>query len=684
MDYKVAQACLDAAFPFPTDNFKKTIESVRKLISQSYVFEDLAANPPQVDGLTLQEAAIVQNLNDLDAYVHGTPPPEMSPRAFHTAISDILIRARDAHLAYRVDCFEKFQFDFGFLIGQEWDSVTLANVLKVQATLPSFKKLSSLNFSPDGCEVTTIDGRPAHEFIDEWASEHIDVSKDANVRYNRALSRPFFEIGPTEDGSLSSFEWTDETDEELLRAQAERILRAMPVEEQVPNIPLFDQTKPLAASRYRGLKADASDYRILLESNLGLHALLLADGKTGVITIPTFHPPGVLGYVAYYNTLLEAIDLLRPVAERLILDVTNNGGGYVCLARQFVQVFFPDTPEVVTNIRYSDLESEIIKTGQNNYFVFHIPSQGEDINLGYITTQVTHENRDYTFTNYLNEGCQDFPRGQLQVDPAKEALRPRSQNKGYVYDPEKPYYPWDAEDIIIFSDGYCGSSCAFFTNQLQLKNNVRAVVYGGKPDTQDPFSYSSFPGLEVLTADRYFEYYRAVQSMRNLNGASAGLQSDGTKEKPNPATSTDEGQDTVHYCYADDGACTTSGGEAEGEEGDSNKPFTAQLTRDQLDRLSVLLPEPFQHKADMTFTWRQIYNTGNVRELFVFNEVEQQWVPNWGPDIAKWREFSFLPATYRLPITRENYELYHTLWENARDLVWDGTGTTALDVGDKA
>ncbi|KAF9974488.1 hypothetical protein BGZ73_002084 [Actinomortierella ambigua] len=771
--YDVVKACLDANFLFPDDNFNKTVTSLKKLVAGSYVFEDLAADPPVIEGFSFGAVRITEELDNLlsKAIPSAGGLPTMTPRQFHTEISRIMIRAKDAHLGYQADCFSQFNFDFGFYMGEEWDSVRRISTLRVQSTLSSFRSLSSLNFEPAGCEIVTIDGRPARTVIEQWAFENISHSKDANSRYNRALSKPVFAIGDfpliskgsfaqrselpdkpsytfgfrcpnlwgrrrvrkvnvkwgakykgaarsildyynthcvvkeasstfnsgggersvskaqsiskpagnvdaqdqltsrdwsmlslaereelvtqtveqfkampawlssrtetvilgQEEGSAPGAGWTGETDEDLLRERAKKILQLMPNNEKVPQLPIFQPLETVAPSLYERFHAANTGFRVLLDSPYGLYA----------------------PYAPFFANLLEAIDVLRPVAKHLIIDVSGNGGGGVCLSRRFAQIFFPDTPETVSNIRFTNLEGAVIDVGDSRAFNFLNP-EGESVEYNYLTTLVKPSNRRAVFTNYLFDSCKGYLDQQLKVDPDAEANRPRSIEKGYVYNPDKPYYPWDAEDILIFSDGLCGSACATFTNQLVQKNNVRSVVYGGNPASNRPFSFSSFPGGQVLRAEDYFEYRATLES---INFTSIGLSGDDGSGVPvlNRRANGNEDDATM--------AATNQG------KGNSDTLAEMPITKEQRDRLLELFPEPFQQRGYFSFTWRQNYNTGNVQDIFVRGN-EGTLMPNWGPNIEQWTEYSFLPATYRIQITPESFERYSSLWEAAVRAAW--------------
>ena len=179
IDYDTAKACLDADFPFPADNRAKTVATVKTVIRSSFVFEDLAENPPSVPGLSLKPAPLVK---DLDALLGMHSNAIQTYRQFHEGIADILIKAHDAHLEYTVECFRQFLFEHGFLMADMIDN-TGNRVIKVVAVLRSWRNLTSLQFSPGDCNVVQINDQPAHDFIQTWADSSVDISKDAAIRW---------------------------------------------------------------------------------------------------------------------------------------------------------------------------------------------------------------------------------------------------------------------------------------------------------------------------------------------------------------------------------------------------------------------------------------------------------------------------------------------------------------------
>ncbi|KAF9148601.1 hypothetical protein DFQ26_002291, partial [Actinomortierella ambigua] len=218
---------------------------------------------------------------------------------------------------------------------------------------------------------------------------------------------------------------------------------------------------------------------------------LLADNTTGVLVIPTFETPtSIVSIQQTYATFVQALTVLLPVAKRLIIDVRGNSGGTACLSSALIAAFFPEIPNPVLNFRYSSLEQQLINIQWDSYvsFLTTVPGSNATTTSAYLNDTVSYPNRQYNFTNYLHINCDKFNFPKF----------------GTTNDPTKPYNPWAPENLVILSDGGCGSACATFANLLATKRGVRTVAVGGR-DIANRMSFTSFPGGSVVTAKDHFD-----------------------------------------------------------------------------------------------------------------------------------------------------------------------------------
>lgn len=122
----------------------------------------------------------------------------------------------------------------------------------------------------------------------------------------------------------------------------------------------------------------------------------------------------------FYANLIEAIGVLRPLVEKLILGLSCNGGSSTCLSRRALELFFPETPQAVTNLRYSDLATLYIQTGFTSAGNYNRATNGTLADNTHLTTTVSHPNRRFNFTNYFSETCATFKYSKLPANATEE------------------------------------------------------------------------------------------------------------------------------------------------------------------------------------------------------------------------------------------------------------------------
>ncbi|KAF9333648.1 hypothetical protein BG006_003350 [Podila minutissima] len=141
------------------------------------------------------------------------------------------------------------------------------------------------------------------------------------------------------------------------------------------------------------------------------------------------------------------------------------------------------------------------------------------------------------------------------------------------------------------------------------KNNVKAVVAASGQST-DKITFSTFPGGQVLKAEDYFEVYRILKKAFNIQDLPGSADVAAMHDK-DTATSQQQEQYLL-FNEGQDGILLHA---------------QAYLIEAQSKEIERLLPEPLQHSANLTVTWRQTYNTGNVQILFTANSTDQG-IPN--------------------------------------------------------
>ncbi|KAI0714792.1 hypothetical protein C8Q76DRAFT_728141 [Earliella scabrosa] len=199
---------------------------------------------------------------------------------------------------------------------------------------------------------------------------------------------------------------------------------------------------------------------------------LLDDKKTGVLALGSFSGDS---FSALMTNLLTGLQNLKEQgATQLIVDISNNGGGYICIAHWLHRIIVGPKDTSVpqagldTEARAGPLAKEIVKKiidGADPYnvllynslnwaFANHTVFPADYDWLDPSVDKVINGRKD-SFSQRLGQECQPF-----NFDAPAEAL----------FDPKK---------VVIIGNGRCASSCSLFSITMQKHEGARTAVYGG-------------------------------------------------------------------------------------------------------------------------------------------------------------------------------------------------------------
>ncbi|KAI9230668.1 MAG: hypothetical protein DHS80DRAFT_21101 [Piptocephalis tieghemiana] len=246
----------------------------------------------------------------------------------------------------------------------------------------------------------------------------------------------------------------------------------------------------------------------------------LQDGKTlvGILTIAEMG----LWDASWMKGFASGIKGIKDAgARRLIIDVTDNLGGNICTAKAFASAFkqpssksFPDLDRPwVTHIRSTPLAR-----------LFS--------NVSISTNSPSTYNPDI----YLNRSGKPWsstmasfiPGISLGLDglfPFTDGLVDKCDGSSIPDDLVQPFNSgetaWDPKDIVILSNGLCGSSCAQLVQYLSRVLGVKIVSAGGSGSLSSrgvvsyaggqAFTYSEFAEMVFgLNLDNHPSVYKPI------------------------------------------------------------------------------------------------------------------------------------------------------------------------------
>ncbi|KAJ3481415.1 hypothetical protein NLI96_g7672 [Meripilus lineatus] len=207
----------------------------------------------------------------------------------------------------------------------------------------------------------------------------------------------------------------------------------------------------------------------------------LPGRKTGVLFVGSFDAD----FNQFQNDIKTAIETFKSAGvTRLMIDLTNNGGGYICLG-QFLYQYLAGTkfgyPGFQTTSRANSLAQKILaahiaQNHTNNAFSWYAPDQWAFLN----DTKMPFD------FNYNNPSV-PFPING-ETDP--QSIRFHDNCPRFFYEPIPKSPPFD------LSNARCGSTCAMFSTLMFERHQTKIAIFGGKPGLQ--MEYKGMAGNQVL------------------------------------------------------------------------------------------------------------------------------------------------------------------------------------------
>ncbi|KAG0218081.1 hypothetical protein BGX33_008615 [Mortierella sp. NVP41] len=168
--------------------------------------------------------------------------------------------------------------------------------------------------------------------------------------------------------------------------------------------------------------------------------------------------------------------------KKLILDMTNNGGGLIDFAYYINQLLFPKIePYFVQDIRTNSMIREASKNA-----IKHRSAQSL-LDATQFNSATTHKRYKDTsmFTKDVSQkrGNATVTFSQRTYFPYKWSFLPLKKGQELKFKPE---------NMAIVTNGFCGSACSMIATRLAITQKIRTYAVGGIANR--PLSYFSFPG----------------------------------------------------------------------------------------------------------------------------------------------------------------------------------------------
>ena len=448
---------------------KTTTTSIQNGLSKlldGYVFKDILQSPPQpkFDMNYFQIVNIDEQLKKLQ--VEKTKLYE-----YICDVQKIIDQARDYHLTFTLTSSEKVKYYYDMMYAILPFTIDIVDGKVVLYKNSQFEKNG--HFVPDeisenvNVPVKFINGKDPIEFIQQFGEKNVFL-KSPHGRFSYALeTMSFIELKKT----VLSKEFLT-TEIEIEYSNGVKVVTGYSLL-YIDSVGMTENEKNEVLYKNEKLSVDVYDY----ESYDGVISCKIdEEQQMNVFVLKTFSPNDEKNFMEILEKCIEVFDNnTYPIS--VILPM--NGGGRRDIRTTIEEVFFPQaTSDLVGSVRISDVSRKAVETTYGE--VLRNPHTCNERIDKENTEEKKHD--EYEFIDESKE----TKYGDINHRYSQESIvhyEPLT-TKRMTNNKRKP------TDIMLFTDGYCFSSCSVLTKDALEYGNAIVVGYSGDP-TKDIESFDS-------------------------------------------------------------------------------------------------------------------------------------------------------------------------------------------------
>ncbi|KAL1592023.1 hypothetical protein SLS60_011615 [Paraconiothyrium brasiliense] len=247
--------------------------------------------------------------------------------------------------------------------------------------------------------------------------------------------------------------------------------------------------------------------------------------------------------------------------NKLVIDIRGNQGGAINLGYDLFQQLFPSLyPYVATSLHAHealDLAGKFVTKALSNYTYEQAIQANPNSDLSQAWVSIFNYKVPMTIEGEPFGSWEEYFGPTLEG--GSNATTPQRRNMtnafadlsvgrggqdvtgyGSRVDKLNKTQPFDAKDIVLLTDGSCGSTCSIFSELMKTQGRVQQVAIGGRPNTGPMQGVGGTKGAQVypitLIRDTLSAYAQADPS---LNQTVVGAMLNATKPFERGATDAD-------------------------------------------------------------------------------------------------------------------------------------------------
>lgn len=479
-----------------------------------------------------------------------------SEYAVQLAIQNITIRTGNFHFQYSPDILQIFRFRRPFSVASVSSDGKALPKLYVYNDVEALAEGSS-----DVSEISELNGQEAYDYLKSTLySQYIDYDGQMNDMYAKGdtLQAGAFALQGKFDGNSTDITWANGSTRSVMNYASTRYASEFATVSDGASF--FDQFCTGAVSGFQ-TDEDNSKTAVLspgrpgpipriptgiyhrrnkrqtiptngtyptavIEAPSGVVAGYFLNGNgyddVAVLKIISFYDPAGGNTTEFNNEFQSTVQsfisqCISENKQKLVIDLRENGGGATnLLLDTFMQLFPDQDPFSAQRYRATDAWNKIgsavdeIRSNPDFDMVY------EDIFGGPIENSFRF--RYWSWWHFRTAEGENFSgwdqfNGPLELNSDKLTATMRynysASNHVSVQPPgfdfvsgDRPN-PFDASNVVMFTDALCGSSCASFHEELKNVAGVKAVTVGGLPENKPIQTVTGSKGGEVIALNNF-------------------------------------------------------------------------------------------------------------------------------------------------------------------------------------
>ncbi|MCJ1281117.1 hypothetical protein MMC26_000435 [Xylographa opegraphella] len=275
--------------------------------------------------------------------------------------------------------------------------------------------------------------------------------------------------------------------------------------------------------------------------NGGFVSGYILNSSLAVLSLPTFESSNSVSDCSASLAVQSFLqNCTRNNIKKILIDLQGNGGGTVLLGYDFFKQFFPNIEPFGGHQLRSFPQVNTIGQALTAITVNDHGNFPPDVEQVIVQNQVTpYDAAFFTQANGTTIGSWGDISANNQImlngDNFTQTYRfDLSRSDAFAQSLGCPVFgygnrsntgppPFQAEDITILTDGYCGSTCAVFSEMMKTDGGVKFVVVGGEPSYGPMQAVSGTRGSSVLAYGLIGSYQDEIRKYSS-EASSIGLE----------------------------------------------------------------------------------------------------------------------------------------------------------------